>query len=114
MVEPSEFARNNPLRAYLPRVRAPEPCAIVLFGATGDLTHRKLAPALYQLALAGQLPADFAIVGFARRDWDDEAFRGELHKTLAEQHGGPDFEAEWPQFAAHVAFSSGTFDDPKA
>jgi glucose-6-phosphate 1-dehydrogenase len=113
MVEPAEFAEGNPLRTYLPRVRVPEPCAIVLFGATGDLMHRKLVPALYHLALSGQLPAEYAVVGFARRDWDDEAFRGELHKTLAPE-GGADFEKGWPPFAAHVSFSPGTFDDPEA
>src|SRR5579871_1923630 len=48
-----EFQENNPLRAYLPRTRVPEPCIVVLFGATGDLAHRKLAPALYHLALDG-------------------------------------------------------------
>lgn len=109
---PNEFAEDNPLRSYLPRTRAPEPCAVVLFGATGDLTHRKLVPALYHLSLAGQLPSDFAFVGFARRDWSDEQFRDELRKTL-EPEGGPDFDAEWAQFAPHVFFNSGTFDDPK-
>jgi glucose-6-phosphate 1-dehydrogenase len=113
MGDPSDFAQDNPLRAYLPRVRAPEPCSIVLFGATGDLTHRKLAPALFQLALSGQLPAEFAIVGFARRDWDDDTFREELRKTLAAE-GGPDFDNHWQSFAAHVAFCSGTFDDAQA
>jgi glucose-6-phosphate 1-dehydrogenase len=101
----------NPLRSHLPRTRVPDPCSLVLFGATGDLTHRKLAPALYHLAVTGQLPAEYAIVGFARRDWTDEQFRQELQKTL-QKEGGPGFNTSWPQFAAHVGFSSGTFDDP--
>ncbi len=103
----------NPLRAYLPRTRVPDPCTIVLFGATGDLTHRKLAPALYRLAAEGQLPAEFAIVGFARREWDDQALRAELQKSL-EPAGLPSFEASWPGFAEHIVFSPGTFDDPAA
>jgi glucose-6-phosphate 1-dehydrogenase len=111
MAVPSESAESNPLRPYLPRTRVPDPCAIVLFGATGDLTHRKLAPALYNLALEGQLPAEYAIVGFARRDWSDDQFRQELKTTLA-KGAGPGFEATWPPFAAHIAFASGTFDDP--
>jgi glucose-6-phosphate 1-dehydrogenase len=111
MGQPGEFAENNPLRAYLPRVRAPEPCAVVLFGATGDLTHRKLAPALFRLALAGQMPSEFALVGVARRDWDDDAFREEVRRTL-EAEGGAAFAQGWPAFAPHVAFSGGTFDDP--
>ncbi len=84
---------------------------MVLFGATGDLTHRKLAPALYRLALEGQLPAEYAVVGYARRDWDDDQFRGELRKTL-EKDGGAEFEQNFASFAQHVAFSGGTFDDP--
>jgi glucose-6-phosphate 1-dehydrogenase len=103
----------NPLRAYLPRRLAPEPCAMVLFGATGDLTHRKLAPALFRLAVEGQLPAECAILGYARRDWDDERFRAELHETLLREIG-PTVDESWPGFATHVAFSPGTFDDPAA
>ncbi len=113
MAEPEAFPANNPLRAYLPRARVPDPCAIVLFGATGDLTHRKLAPALYRLALEGQLPSEYAIVGFARRDWSDETFRDELKKTL-EKEGGPDFEKAWGPFATHIAFAQGEFHDLSA
>ena len=49
--------------------------AFVVFGVTGDLTRRKLIPALYELQLAGRLPEDFHIIGFARRDWTDEFLR---------------------------------------
>lgn len=106
------YPDHNPLRAYLPRTRVPDPCTVVLFGATGDLTHRKLAPALYRLAMEGQLPADYAIVGFARRDWSDDQFREELKKTLSKEIGG-DFEQTWPQFAAHIVFSKGEFHKPE-
>ncbi len=108
-----ESPESNPLRASLPRARVPDPCAIVLFGATGDLTHRKLAPALYRLAVEGQLPAEYAVVGFARRDWDDARFRQELHQTL-QQDGEPEFAQTWKPFADHILFSAGTFDDPAA
>jgi glucose-6-phosphate 1-dehydrogenase len=107
------LAEVNPLRQNLPRTRVPEPCAVVLFGATGDLTHRKLVPALYHLARGGNLPAECAIVGFARRDWSDDQFRSELEKSLAKD-GNSDFAELWPQFASRVVFSSGTFDDPEA
>src|SRR6516162_9542913 len=113
MADAASATESNPLRQALPRARVPEPCAIVLFGSTRDLTHRKLVPALYRLARGGNLPAEFAIVGFARRDWDDAAFRGEMEKSLAPQMG-PDFAKLWPQFASHIFFSSGTFDDPAA
>ena len=60
---------TNPFRDGLSSARqTPEPCSIVIFGATGDLTHRKLIPALYNLLEDGDLPADTQIVGFARRD----------------------------------------------
>src|SRR4051794_18194703 len=102
----------NPLRQALPRTRVPEPCAIVLFGATGDLAHRKLMPALYHLDRGGNLPGDFAVVGFARRDWDDEQLRAEFAKSMGPSMG-PDFAGAWPQFASHLAFVPGSFDDPE-
>jgi glucose-6-phosphate 1-dehydrogenase len=102
---------TNPLRAALPRTRVPEPCAIVLFGASGDLAHRKLVPALFQLARGGNLPSECAIVGFARRAWTDADLAAEYEKTLAKT-GGADFREVWPQFAGRIVFSPGTFDDP--
>jgi len=61
-----------------------DPIALVIFGATGDLTHRKLVPALYQLALDKQLPPKLYIIGFARRDWDDEKLRAEMRVAVHE------------------------------
>ncbi len=55
-----------------------EPCILVIFGATGDLTGRKLFPAIYNLVREGQLPSQFACVGFARRDKTHEQFRDEM------------------------------------
>ena len=67
---------TNPLRdprdRRLPRV--PEPCALVVFGITGDLARKKLLPAVYDLANRGLLPAGFVLLGFARRDWGDGDF----------------------------------------
>ncbi len=111
MTDSLGVAEANPLRQSLPRTRVPEPCAVVLFGVTGDLTHRKLVPALYHLALGGNLPAECAIVGFARRDWTDEQLRKELEASLS-KGAGPDFAETWAQFASRIAFVSGTFDDP--
>jgi glucose-6-phosphate 1-dehydrogenase len=59
------------------RYQVPEGCALVIFGASGDLTRRKLLPALYVLAHDGLLPDRFAVIGFARREKDHEAFREE-------------------------------------
>ena len=106
-------AEANPLREGLPRTRVPDPCAVVLFGATGDLTRRKLMPALYNLARGGNLPAECAIVGYARRDWDDDTFRSEVEAGL-KGSVGPEFAEVWPRFAPRLAFAGGTFDDPAA
>ena len=63
----------NPLRDPLDRrlPRTPEPCALVIFGVTGDLSRKKLLPAIYDLANRGLLPPGFVMLGFARRDWGD-------------------------------------------
>ena len=53
----------------------PDPCVVVIFGASGDLAQHTLIPSLYALGCQGLLPEPFAIIGFARREWDDEAFR---------------------------------------
>ncbi len=111
MADSSAISETNPLRQALPRTRVPEPCAVVLFGATGDLAHRKLVPALFQLARGGSLPSECAIVGFARRAWTDADLRAEYQKTLAKD-AGPDFAKIWSQFANRIVFSPGTFDDP--
>jgi glucose-6-phosphate 1-dehydrogenase len=60
------------------------PIAIVIFGVTGDLAHRKLLPALYELQHEGRLPAQVRVVGFARRDWDDEIMRSSLRQAVLE------------------------------
>ena len=82
----------------------------MLFGATGDLAHRKLVPAFFQLARGGNLPSECAIVGFARRDWTDADFRAEYEKSMTKT-GGSDFRQVWSQFANRLVFAPGTFDD---
>ena len=66
---------GNPLRAGLRLERVPDPCAFVLFGATGDLAHRKVMPAIYQLWRTNLLPAEFSLVAVARRPYTDEIVR---------------------------------------
>src|ERR1700732_2626638 len=62
--------------------RAADPCCLVIFGASGDLTHRLLVPALYNLGVAGLLPEAFALLGVARSESSSEAFRADLEKSL--------------------------------
>ena len=70
---------ENVLREGLRLERVPDPCVLVLFGATGDLAHRKVIPALYQLWRTNLLPHDFHIVCVGRRDYDDDSFRADRH-----------------------------------
>ena len=73
---------TNPLRVGLRQERVITPQCLVIFGASGDLTHRKLIPALFQLFKQRRLPSEFAILGCARRQWTDETFRQKMKKAL--------------------------------
>ncbi|MGB9632312.1 MAG: glucose-6-phosphate dehydrogenase [Chloroflexaceae bacterium] len=104
---------ENPLRAGLRLWRTPEPCIVVIFGASGDLTSRKLVPALYNLARERRLPGGFSVVGFARREWDDAAFRQVLLEAVnANSRAGPVEEALWASFAEGIFYHRASFDDP--
>ena len=95
-----------------PATRAITPCAFVVFGASGDLTRRKLLPALYQLAKRGLLPERFAMVGVARRAWNDDVFRVEMNGGVREfGHDGMD-DALWGRFASDLHYVTGAFEDP--
>lgn len=83
------------------------PHTFVIFGASGDLTHRKLIPALYQLFRKGRLPKDTCIVGFSRTKFTQEAWRTNLAETTAKQ-AGKDFDtAVWAKFATNVYYHGG-------
>ena len=89
-----------------------DPCAFVLFGATGDLTRRKIIPALFDLKLQNLLPEKFVIVAFARRDKTDESFRDEIKEAVKEF--APKLPAdgkEWDEFAQSVFYHRSTLDD---
>ena len=90
------------------------PCCIIIFGATGDLTHRKLIPALFSIEAQGLLPDHVKIVGFARRDYSDQSFREELQKSLQEYAGDLWKEAQdiWPKFSQRIVFHRSDFDNP--
>jgi glucose-6-phosphate 1-dehydrogenase len=104
----------NPLREGLRLPRTPESCAVVVFGATGDLTARKLVPALYNLARERALPGGFSVVGFARRDWTDESFRAQMKEAVAKYSREPINEALWDSFAHGLHYVQGSFDDLSA
>ena len=95
---------QNPLLAGLPLRRRPEPCTIVIFGASGDLTERKLMPALYSLAFRRLLPEHFAVVGVARSEENDDGFREEM-RTAVERFARDPFRREvWDELAAGMHY----------
>ena len=98
---------ENPLLVGLPLSRRPEPCALIIFGASGDLTKRKLFPALYSLAYRQLLPEQFAIVGVARTSETDDEFR-ERMKEAVQEFGRDDFREDvWQELADGMRYVSG-------
>jgi glucose-6-phosphate 1-dehydrogenase len=92
-------------------LEAPEPQAIVVFGASGDLARKKILPALFNLSTQGLLPERHAIVGYASSEWDDEAFRAHARDAVeAFSRTGLD-EETWKPFADSLSFVPGAFDD---
>jgi glucose-6-phosphate 1-dehydrogenase len=109
---PETQPNSNPLREGITARSAAEPCVLVIFGATGDLTHRKLMPAIYNLAHEGQLPASFAIVGFARRPKTHDQFRTELRDAVAERSRfQPINPAVWEALAQGIFYHQSEFGD---
>ena len=90
---------SNPLRFGLRQERVIPPQCLVIFGASGDLTHRKLIPALFELFLQRRIPSEFAIVGCARRPWSDQEFKDKMSIKLAKKISKN--ENEWEQFSKY-------------
>ncbi|HEY4268303.1 MAG TPA: glucose-6-phosphate dehydrogenase [Galbitalea sp.] len=106
----------NPLRLPSDRRlnRIAGPSALIIFGVTGDLARKKLMPAVYDLANRGLLPPGFALVGFARRDWEDQDFAKVVHDAVAQYARTPFDEDVWKQLAEGIRFVQGEFDDDNA
>jgi len=103
--------QDNPLLEGLRKRRAAEPCALTIFGASGDLTQRKLIPALYALAFRGLLPSSFGIVGVARTPMADDEFREKMKQAVME-HGRDEFRDDvWEELAAGMRYVATDFAD---
>src|SRR6185437_8284777 len=102
---------SNPLLDGLRIEPTPSPTAIVIFGASGDLTRRKLLPALYQLARSQRLPARFTVVGVARSEMTDEQFRQQLHDSLKEFAGVETPDEISTALAKELFYVQGEMDD---
>ncbi|WP_263248521.1 glucose-6-phosphate dehydrogenase [Saccharopolyspora rosea] len=107
---------HNPLRdardKRLPRIAGP--CGLTIFGVTGDLSRKKLMPAIYDLANRGLLPPGFALTGFARRDWADQDFGQVVYDAVKEHARTPFRQTVWDRLAEGFRFVPGSFDDDAA
>src|SRR5690349_13165487 len=103
--------QSNPLREGLSTRAVPQPCSVVIFGATGDLAHRKLIPALYNLAADGELPPAVTVVGFARRPKKEDEFRKELEESTRKFSRQPVRDEIWKAFAQSVFYHQSEFED---
>src|SRR5258706_5475228 len=113
MPQRSVVEAPNPLREGLRIKPSLEPCAMVIFGATGDLTHRKLLPALYNLALEQPLPAGFTVVGLALHPYSDEEFRQQALESInAYSRQKPVNPQVWESFASGIRYLQSDFHDP--
>jgi glucose-6-phosphate 1-dehydrogenase len=105
---------ENPLRVGLRQERMPEPLIIVIFGASGDLTQRKLVPAIYNLKRERRLPPELTIVGVARRDWSDDYFRAQMREGVEQFSDGVGSDEIWQDFAQGLFYCSGDIDNPES
>ncbi len=111
---PEQEEEVNPLRSGLLLERVPEPCAIVIFGATGDLTGRKILPAIYNLRRAGLLPPETSVVGFSRRPLSDDDFRKLARESLDAHSRVKPEEGLWHDFAEGIFYEPGHFAEKSA
>lgn len=110
--ERSQKLAQNPLEEEKASVKVVDPCIVVIFGATGDLTARKLLPALYNLAREGQLPNHFACVGFARREKKHEEFRHEMKEAVDKfSRVKPVDENIWGTFGNQIFYHQASFTE---
>jgi glucose-6-phosphate 1-dehydrogenase len=106
--EERAWREENPVQE-----KVPDPLSFVIFGATGDLAHRKLVPALYSLMTSKLMPKSFAIVGFGRSARDDDEYRQGLRESLQDS-GVRVQESAWDDFASRISYVQGRYDDEKS
>src|SRR3954453_23367139 len=111
MATTSDNQQTNPLREGLATRTVPQPCSVVIFGATGDLTMRKLIPALYNLAADGELPPAVAVIGFARRPKTDDQFRKEQGESTRKFSRQAVRDEIWNGFAQGLYYHQSEFHD---
>jgi glucose-6-phosphate 1-dehydrogenase len=111
--QPEHDEVANPLRPGLRAESMPEPCAVVVFGGSGDLAHRKLMPALYNLAVSAHLPAAFGVVGVSKSEFSNQQYARDMREAVGKfSRTKPIDEELWADFSAGIRYCSGSFDDP--
>ncbi len=105
--------RPNPLAEGLQLRRRPDPCIIVIFGASGDLTEKKLMPALYSLAVRHLLPEQFGIIGAARSEETDDEFRSRMQQAVKDHARDPYDDEVWSSLAKGMRYTTLDFADDK-
>lgn len=106
--------QRHPFLHGLSKHRGAPPTVVVIFGASGDLTARKLIPAVYNLALDGLLPAEFFLVGYGRKPIPDDEFRGLAADAIREFSRRELADDVWGRIAGHTSYVAGGYDDPAA
>ena len=105
---------KNPLREGLRLERTPEPSTILIFGASGDLTRRKLVPALFRLAQQNLLPGGFSILGTGRSRFTHEEFRGRMREAVDEFLSEPVDSSTWEHFSSGIFYTPTDLGDPQS
>ncbi len=106
-----DVSADNPLDFGSMHAAEPSPCTLVIFGGGGDLSRRKLLPALYNLALDGVLPPHFAVLGFARNELDDASYRQFAREGIEKFSRRPLDETHWSDFSQRLFYMKAEFDD---
>src|SRR5262245_32343782 len=101
----------NPLTAGVPPTLVPQPCSLVVFGGAGDLSRRKLLPAVYNLMLDGVLPASFATVGFSREEMSDDQYRALVREGVEKFSRRPVEASRWGDFERSLFYQRGVFGE---
>src|SRR3954463_14129222 len=102
---------DNPFHEGLSTRAVTQPCSIVILGAPGDLTHRKLLPALYNLAADGELPPAVSVIGFARRPKSDDDFRKEMEEAVKKFSRQTVRDEIWTNFSQSIFYHQSDFAD---
>jgi glucose-6-phosphate 1-dehydrogenase len=111
MTQAPAATEQNPLLEGLRKRRAPEPCALTIFGASGDLTQRKLMPALYALAVRNLLPPSFGVVGVARTPMTDDEFREKMRQAVVDYARDEFRQDVWDELAEGLRYVATDFAD---